>query len=472
MGIKVLNPYDQSLVGEFPYEEGKILERKLLDACRAYDVWHKLPVDQRIRQVQKGLAKFRRAGEEIARQITRQMGKPITQSRREVDTFFERAEYMVSIAQESLAPEILPPKAARQTSGGRPPSPVADGFIRRIEHVPLGLVLNIAAWNYPLLIPVNVIIPALLAGNVVLLKHSALTPLCGQQFERAFGTLDTPNLVTSVVLSHADTEKLIMDPRIKHVAFTGSVDGGHKIYQQASRRFLDVGLELGGKDPAYVAEDADLDLAVANIVDGACYNAGQSCCAVERIYVHRKIYGEFLERAAPLLAMYRLGDPMKEETTMGPLVSRDALASLEEKIAEAQELGAKLIMGGKRLENTAGNFFPPTLLANVVNHARVMQEESFAPILPVHPVAHDDEALVRMNDTSFGLTASVWTKSAERAERFARKLDVGTIYQNRCDYLDPALPWTGARDSGKGSTLSRYGFYQLTRRKSIHFKVG
>jgi len=456
MGIKVYNPYDQSLVCELPHDQGDALERKIEAACRAHVVWRKLSLDQRIKQVKKGLENFRRAGEEIALQITQQMGKPIAQSCREVDTFFERADYMMSIAKKTLAAEKLPPKR---------------GFVRRIEHVPWGVVLNMGAWNYPLLIPVNVIVPSLLAGNVVLLKHSAQTPLCGRQFEKAFGELETPHLVTSLILTHQQTERLVMDPRVKHVAFTGSVEGGHKIYQQAARRFIDAGLELGGKDPAYIAEDADLDFAVANVVDGACYNAGQSCCAVERIYVHRRLYAPFLEKTAALLAQYRLGDPMKETTTMGPLATRAALDELEEKVAEAQNLGARLIMGGRRLA-TRGNFFPPTLLANVVNHSRIMQEESFAPILPVHPVKDDDEALARMNDTVFGLTASVWTRSAKRAERFARDLDAGTIYQNRCDYLDPALPWTGARDSGKGSTLSRYGFYQLTRRKSIHFRVG
>jgi acyl-CoA reductase-like NAD-dependent aldehyde dehydrogenase len=455
MGVKVINPYNQSVVCEVPHDGKDALERKLAEACRAYQVWHKFPLDRRIKEVRKGLAKFKRAGEDIACQITQQMGKPIVQSRREVETFFERAEYMVSIAKRTLSPEALP---------------VKKGFVRRIEHEPLGVVLDIAAWNYPLLIPVNVIIPALLAGNVVLLKHSALTPLCGLQFQKAFGELDPAHLVTSIVVTHQETERLILDPRIQHVAFTGSVEGGHKIYRTAATRFLDVGLELGGKDPSYIAEDADLDFAVANIVDGACYNAGQCCCAVERIYVHRKVYGPFLEKTAALLAQYKLGNPIDEKTTMGPLATPAGFDDLEEKVTQAQALGARLIMGGKRLTKTRGNFFPPTLLANVVNHARIMQEESFAPILPVHPVANDEEALVRMNDSSFGLTASVWTKSTKRAEKFAQDLNAGTVYQNRCDYLDPALPWSGVLDSGKGSTLSKYGFYQLTRRKSIHFR--
>jgi acyl-CoA reductase-like NAD-dependent aldehyde dehydrogenase len=233
---------------------------------------------------------------------------------------------------------------------------------------------------------------------------------------------------------------------------------------------VDCGLELGGKDPAYVAEDADLPFAVENIIDGACYNAGQSCCAVERVYVQRRRYDEFLERAKALLERYRIGDPIEEGTTLGPLAIRASLDFLEGQVADALRRGAKLLLGGKRVPNIAGNFFPPTLLAGAPNDAEVMQEESFGPIVPVLAVSDDDEALRLIQQTRYGLTASIWTSDRERAERFAREIDAGTIYQNRCDYLEPALPWTGARDSGIGSTLSRYGFYHLTRRKGIHFR--
>jgi acyl-CoA reductase-like NAD-dependent aldehyde dehydrogenase len=385
-----------------------------------------------------------------------QMGKPLREAAREVETCCERAEYMASIAVESLAAEVLPPKA---------------GFHRRIEHAPLGVVLDIAAWNYPLLIAVNVVVPALLAGNTVLLKHSGRTPLCGLHFERAYGALEPPGLVTSLVLTHADTSRLIADRRVAHTAFTGSVEGGHALYRQAAERFIDVGLELGGKDPAYVAEDSDLEFAVENVVDGACYNAGQSCCAVERVYVHEKVYGSFLDRARGVLERYRLGDPLDEKTTMGPLARCSGVEVMERQVAEALRRGARLLHGGKRLEGHPGNFYLPTLLAGVPREAEAMQEETFGPLVPVAPVAGDAEALERMNDSRYGLTASVWTRDRERAEFFARGLETGTVYQNRCDYLDPALPWTGVRDSGKGSTLSRHGFLHLTRPKSIHFRL-
>lgn len=438
-------------------DQGQPLERKLEGARSAFASWHRLPVDERVQRVNQGLDYFRDHAEEVAREITLQMGKPITEARGEVKTFFARAEYMVSIAKDTLAPEIVPAK---------------PGFHLRIEQAPLGVVYHIAPWNYPLLTAVNVVVPALLAGNTVLLKHSPLTPLVGRHFERAFTQGNPPNLVTHLVVTNARASRLIDDPRINYVAFTGSVATGTTVYRRAASRLLGVGLELGGKDPAYVAEDADLDFAVANIVEGACYNAGQSCCAVERVYVHRARYRDFLDRAHALLTRYRLGNPLDEETTMGPLARRDALRFLDGQVKDAVRRGARLLLGGTRLPGTRGNFFAPTLLADVSNRAKVMQEESFGPLVPVAPVADDAEAITLMNDSRFGLTASVWTRDRERVERLARDLDVGTVFQNRCDYLDPSLPWTGARDSGIGSTLSRYGFYHLTRRKAMHLRSG
>jgi acyl-CoA reductase-like NAD-dependent aldehyde dehydrogenase len=249
------------------------------------------------------------------------------------------------------------------------------------------------------------------------------------------------------------------------------VEGGREVYRHASKRLIDAGLELGGKDPAYVAEDADLEYAVANVVDGACYNAGQSCCAVERAYVHESLYGQFLEKAKGLLERYVLGDPLSDATSMGPLASRGAPDFLARQTEDALRRGARLITGGGRIAGSAGNFFEPTLLADVPNDADVMQEESFGPVLPVLAVKSDDEAIRLMNDTRFGLTASVWTSSVERAERFGREVNAGMIYQNRCDYIDPAQPWTGWGESGKGSTMSKYGFFHLTKRKAIHFRT-
>ncbi|MGK5094808.1 aldehyde dehydrogenase family protein [Deltaproteobacteria bacterium TL4] len=455
MTLRVMNPYNQELVFETPYDTNQQIQKKVDQACQTFQSWRHQSVAERKKEVEKCLAYFRTHRNEIAQDLTQQMGKPITEAHNEIKGFFERTEWMLANAEEVLAPDELSPK---------------EGFHRRIEHDPLGVVLDIAAWNYPLLIAVNVVVPALLAGNTVLIKHSAKTPLCGKHFENAFAESSFPGLVTNLYLTHEQTTQLIQMPKIAHVVFTGSVPGGRKVYQDAAQRFIDVGLELGGKDPAYVAQDADLAFTVPNVIEGACYNAGQSCCAIERVYVHHSVYAEFMERAQEAIKYYQCGNPLDSSTTLGPLASKSALSFLAHQVQDALDKGATLLTGGRPLADTKANFFPATLLANVPNHAEVMQEESFGPLVPVLKVQDDQDALQKMNETQFGLTASIWTRDLDRANYFAKYHDAGTIYQNRCDYLDPALPWTGVKDSGKGSSLSPYGFYHLTRCKSIHFR--
>jgi acyl-CoA reductase-like NAD-dependent aldehyde dehydrogenase len=476
MQLRIVNPYDGALVREVAYDTRETLDAKLERARAAQRKWREIALEERIRQVKSAVEYFRKNADEIARDVTLQMGKPIKEARGEVKTLLARSDYMLSIAPSALATDVLPSK---------------PGFKLRIEHAPLGVVLDIAAWNYPLIVPVNVVVPALIAGNAVLVKHSPLTPLCGLHFERAFESLGVPGLVANVVLANEDAERLIGDARIDYVSFTGSVPSGRKVYAAAAKRLLDVGLELGGKDPAYVAEDADLDFACANVIEGACYNAGQSCCAVERVYVHAKRYDEFLERAKNALAAYKLGDPLDETTTLGPLARKEAPDTLDAQVKDAVARGARVLFGGKRAAQPAANaaahptskgvasarssapslFYEPTLLADCPNDALAMQEESFGPLVPVARAEDDDDALAKMNDSRFGLTASVWTKDAARAERFARELEAGTVFQNRCDYLDPSLAWTGVKESGIGATLSRYGFHHLTRLKSVHFRA-
>jgi len=453
--LTATNPYDQSVVAEIPYDSTAQIESKIAAAVAAQKKWKLLPLAERIKIASAGLEQMAAAKEKITTDISLQMGKPLAQATGEFNTMFDRAAQIITDAKSALDPDVLP----------------NNGFTRRIEHEPLGVILDIAAWNYPLVIPINVIMPALLAGNTVLLKHSAKTPLTGQAFGNAFAGLGVPNLVTNLTLSHQQTADLIANPQIDHVSFTGSVEGGQRIYQAvAQSRLIDVGLELGGKDPAYVAADADAVSAATNLVDGACYNAGQSCCAIERVYVHQDLYEAFLETAQQALLAYQLGNPLDEPTTMGPLASDSAPAFLQEQVAQAVSQGARIIVGGQQPAELGKNFYAPTLLADVDNSAQVMQEESFGPLLPVCAVRDDNHAIELMNDSVFGLTASVWTNDRDRAEQMSRQINAGTIFQNRCDYLDPALPWTGWGDSGKGSTLSPYGFFHLTRRKSIHFR--
>jgi acyl-CoA reductase-like NAD-dependent aldehyde dehydrogenase len=435
-------------------EIGRTLDRAR-DAARAL---RRTPVEDRVALSDRALAAFEARAGEIAADVTRQMGKPLSQARGEVEGMAGRWRHMQSIAKDALGDLVLPEK---------------QGFERRIIKEPLGVVLDLPAWNYPLLTAVNAIVPAVLAGNAVVVKHSPRTPLCGEHFARAFREAGAPEgLVQAIFVDYATTERIVGDARVDAVLFTGSVLGGHKIQAAARDRFMHVGLELGGNDPAYVAEDADLKSTVDNVVDGAIYNAGQSCCAVERVYVHASLYERFVEACEPLVRAYVAGDPKDDATTLGPIAQPWHPQELAELVADAEARGAKRLAGGKvRDVGGKGRFFEATLLRDVPQAARLMQQESFGPILAIAKVAGDDEALAKMNDSRLGLTASVWTSDRERAARMARDLEYGTVYMNRCDALDPALPWTRVKDSGRGITLSALGFDALTRPKAIHFRL-
>jgi acyl-CoA reductase-like NAD-dependent aldehyde dehydrogenase len=452
------NPFTGDVATSLPYTSPAQLDAALERARKATRALRAMRVEERVALVLRACEAMEKRTEQIARDITRQMGKPLSQARGEVAGMAGRLRHMASIAAESLADVLLPPK---------------EGFERRIAKEPLGVVLDLPAWNYPLLTAVNAVAPAVLAGNAVLVKHSPRTPLCGEHFARAFAEAGAPEgTVQAIFLDYPHTEKLVGDARIDHVLFTGSVLGGHKIQAAAKERFLHIGLELGGNDPAYVAPDCDFDKAVENIVDGAMYNAGQSCCAVERVYVHQSLYERFVAAVEPLVRAYVLGDPEHDTTTMGPIAQPWHPAELHAFVQDATAKGAKLVCGGRPTQvNGRGRFFEPTLLRDVSPTARVMNEESFGPLLPIAPVASDEEALERMNASRLGLTASVWTSDRERADRMARRLEAGTVYMNRCDSLDPALPWSGVKDSGRGVTLSALGFDALTRPKALHYRL-
>jgi acyl-CoA reductase-like NAD-dependent aldehyde dehydrogenase len=432
---------------------------KVLDRARvAARALRTLSIEDRIALCDRALTAFEAAAESIAKDVSHQMGKPLSQARGEVKGMAGRWRHMMEIAKASLADIILPPK---------------EGFERRIAREPLGVVLDLPAWNYPLLTAVNAVVPAVLAGNAVVVKHSPRTPLCGDHFARAFAAANGPEgAVQSLFVDYETTEKMVGDSRIDSVLFTGSVLGGHRIQAAAKDRFLHMGLELGGNDPAYVAEDADLANTVENVVDGAIYNAGQSCCAVERVYVHRSMVDRFVAAAEPLVKAYVMGDPNDDKTSLGPIAQPWHAKELEAFISDAKAKGAKVVVGGESATvNGKGRFFQATLLRDVPQTAEVMQKESFGPILAISAVDSDEEALARMNDSRLGLTASVWTSDRDRADRLARQLEFGTVYMNRCDALDPALPWTGVKDSGRGVTLSALGFAELTRPKAIHFRL-
>jgi acyl-CoA reductase-like NAD-dependent aldehyde dehydrogenase len=388
------------------------------------------------------------------------MGRPIRYSPFEVERCAERARFMAGAAHEALAPVE--------------PAPI-EGFRRFIRREPLGVVLTIAPWNYPYLTAVNSIAPALLAGNAVLLKHSAQTPLCAERFAQAFDAAGLPAGVFQVLhCSHETSAYLIAAPGgVDFVAFTGSVAGGHAVQRAASERFIATNLELGGKDPAYVRADADLDHAIENLVDGAFFNSGQSCCGIERIYAHADVYDRFVEGVVALVEQYVLGDPRKPETTLGPLVKTSAADFVRAQTAEAVSAGAHALIDPKRFPaDRAGTpYLAPQVLVDVSHGMRVMTEESFGPVVGIMRVRDDDEAVRLMNDSEYGLTAAIWTRDLDAAIAIGERIETGTWFQNRCDYLDPALAWTGVKDSGRGCTLSRLGYESLTRPKSFHLRT-
>jgi acyl-CoA reductase-like NAD-dependent aldehyde dehydrogenase len=387
------------------------------------------------------------------------MGRPIRYTPNEVRGFEERARYMIGVAEEALADVRVGDKA---------------GFTRFIRRVPLGVAFVIAPWNYPYLTAVNAVVPALIAGNAVILKHSAQTPLCAERMGEAFAAGGLPaGVFQHLHLSHDAAAGIIDSGQVNFVSFTGSVPGGHGVQEAASRRFLAVGLELGGKDPAYVRPDADLDHAIENLADGAFFNSGQSCCAIERIYVHRDVYDRFVDGLVEFARGYRLEDPTDPETTLGPLVRPAAADFVRAQIHEAVDAGAQAHVDPKAFARDAARsaYMAPQVLTGVDHTMRIMTEETFGPAVGVMPVGSDDEAIRLMNDSRYGLTAAIWTADEEAAIRIGDQVETGTWFMNRCDYLDPALAWTGVKDSGRGCSLSRLQYEHLTRPKSFHLRT-
>jgi acyl-CoA reductase-like NAD-dependent aldehyde dehydrogenase len=453
------SPIDGSEYVVRDYAQPDAIESTLARAARAQPAWARTPVSERAALCSRMVDAFVARRNEIAAEITRQMGRPIRYSPGEVDGFEERARHMISIAGEALAPIRLPDK---------------PGFVRYIRRQPLGVAFVIAPWNYPYLTAVNAVVPAILAGNAVILKHSAQTPLCAERFDQAFRAAGLPEGVFEFLhLRHADTGQVIRDARIRQVCFTGSVPGGAMVERAAAGRFIGVGLELGGKDPAYVRADADLEHAATTAVDGAFFNSGQSCCGIERIYAHASIYEEFVERAVALVRQYRLGRPDDPATTLGPVVRPAAAEFIRGQVAEAVAAGATahLEPAAFPLDMPGSAYLAPQVLTGVHHGMRVMTEETFGPVVGIQRVGSDEEAVRLMNDSEYGLTAAVFTRDLEAGAAIGERVDTGTFFVNRCDYLDPALAWTGVKNSGRGCTLSQLGFDHLTRPQSFHLKV-
>jgi len=456
---QTLSPVDGRVLVEHTLHDAADISRALDRAHAAQRDWAHRPLAERTALLGRAVDAFVAKGGEIAPEISWQMGRPVRHAPGEIRGFEERARHMLSIAAAALAP-VDP--------GAKP------DYVRQIKRVPLGVVAVIAPWNYPYLTAVNAIWPALIAGNAVILKHSHQTPLCADRFAEALTAAGLPAGVFQVLcLTHGDTSRLMSDRRVAYVCFTGSVAGGRAVVQATARSFAGAGLELGGKDPAYVRADADLAHAVDSLTDGAFFNAGQSCCGIKRIYVAAPVYQKFVDGLVELTYRYRLGSPLDPETTLGPVVRASAAAALRAQVHDAVARGARQLIDEHRFAASRPGtpYLAPQVLVDVDHSMPIMHAESFGPVVAIASVATDEEAVRLMNDSDYGLTAAIYSRDAEVAEALGDRLDTGTVYLNRCDYLDPALAWTGVKNSGRGCTLSRVGFEQLTRPKSYHFRI-
>ena len=454
--LKAITPIDGSVFVERELATEAAIDAALTAAASAQKHWKAVPVRERA-AICRSMTQWcvARAGE-LGEELTRQMGRPIAYSANEIRRGFqERALYLCDIAEETLSELRIPKK---------------EGFERFIRREPHGVVLVLAPWNYPWLTSVNAIVAALLAGNSVILKMAQQTPLVAERYAEAFDAAGLPSGVFQYLhADHDQAARLIGDARVSYVAFTGSVGGGHAVQRAAAARFIPTGLELGGKDPAYVRADAPLQPTAENLVDGAYFNSGQSCCAVERIYVDRKVYPEFVERFVDLARRYRLGNPLDPATTLGPLVRAEAADNVRAQMREAIGKGARGLLPMEDRQGTP--YLPPQVLVEVDHRMAVMTEETFGPLVGIQAVGDDEEAVRLMNDSRYGLTASIWTADAAAALSIGEQVETGTWFMNRCDYLDPALAWTGVKDSGRGCTLSRLGLESFTRPKSFHLRL-
>lgn len=457
--LKTFSPIDGSLYVERAYTSSQSIEQMLVAAQTAQDAWKLVSVQDRAAILTACVEKFAAKKDVIVEELARQMGRPVKFGAGEVNGFVERASHMISIAEEALAPIKVPEK---------------EGFTRYINREPLGVVFTIAPWNFPYMTAVNSIVPALMAGNAVILKHATQTHLCGERMIESFIEAGLPaDLFQIVVASHKSAAEIIQSDKIGYVCFTGSVPGGKAIETAALGKFIGVGLELGGKDPAYVRADADINSAAENLVDGAMFNSGQSCCGIERIYVHADIYDQFVDAFVNVVNGYILGSPLEEETTLGPMVNATAADFVRRQILDAVGAGARALIDPAHFpaDKPGTPYLAPQVVIDVDHKMRLMTEESFGPVVGIMKVSSDDEAVSLMNDSEFGLTASVWTVDVEAAIRIGNQVETGTWFMNRCDYLDPALAWTGIKNSGRGCTLSSVGYESLTRPKSYHLKT-
>jgi len=452
--LECISPIDGSVFAEREVLSLDAARTAAAKARAAQAAWAARPLQDRIDLVLAGVAAIGAMNDEIVPELAHMMGRPIRYGG-EFGGFEERATHMAQIAHEALA----------DIQVGED-----ETFRRYIKRIPQGVVFVVAPWNYPYMTAINTVAPALIAGNTVVLKHATQTLLVGERMAQAFQSAGVPeDVFQNVFLDHDTTSALIANRAFDFVNFTGSVGGGKAMERAAAGTFTGVGTELGGKDPGYVMDDADLDAAVDTLIDGAMFNSGQCCCGIERIYVHDSLFDAFAEKAVAIVQGYKLGNPLDPETTLGPMANVRFAEEVRAQIAEAVADGATAHID-RFAEDDGGAYLTPQILTSVTHDMRVMRDESFGPVVGIMPVKDDDEAVACMNDSQFGLTASLWTADADRAAAVGDRVETGTVFMNRADYLDPGLCWTGCKDTGRGGGLSIIGYHNLTRPKSYHLK--
>ena len=457
--FETITPIDNSTLVKRNYASDTEIEKVLSNSFRIKNSWKSFPLQERKKLVLNFVENFLLNQQEVVETLCKQIGRPISQCPGEMRGFEERAKYMIENADKALE-DIISKKNIE--------------FDNYIKKDPLGTIFIIAPWNYPFNTSVNSIVPSLLSGNTIILKHSSQTPLCAEQLYEAAKKANLPeNIFQYLHLDHSSTSKIIADNRVNHVLFTGSVSGGKEIKKSMGTRFISAGLELGGKDPAYVRSDCNLDHAIENLVDGSYFNSGQSCCGIERIYVDEKIYDNFIDGFKSITEQYILGNPLDKNTNLGPVVRLNAAKYIRTHLSSALNQGAKNIINEKKfnIDDGANCYVSPSALVNVNHNMEFMREETFGPTVGIMKVQNEKEAIKLMNDSDYGLTASVWTSDKEFAQDLGSKIETGTFFMNRCDYLDPGLAWTGVKDTGIGVTLSVLGFDHLTRAKSYHIRT-
>ncbi|SHL64914.1 Acyl-CoA reductase [Roseovarius marisflavi] len=452
--LKCISPIDGSVFATREVLSVEAAQAVAKNARAAQSAWAARPLQERIDLVMAGVAAVGEMNDEIVPELAHMMGRPVRYGG-EFGGFNERASHMALIAKDALADIAVGED---------------ETFLRYIKRVPHGVVFVIAPWNYPYMTAINTVAPALIAGNSVVLKHATQTLLVGERMARAFHAAGVPeDVFQNVFLDHDTTSALIAGRAFDFVNFTGSVGGGRAMERAAAGTFTGLGLELGGKDPGYVMEDADLDAAVDTLIDGAMFNSGQCCCGIERIYVHESLFDAFVAKAVAIVQGYRLGNPLDQETTIGPMANVRFANVVRGQITEALKMGAVAHIAAMPGDDGAA-YLTPQILTNVSHEMRVMHDESFGPVVGIMPVKGDAQAIALMNDSEFGLTASLWTGDVARAQAVGDQIETGTVFLNRADYLDPGLCWTGCKNTGRGGGLSVIGYHNLTRPKSYHLK--